>query len=107
MVRASGVRGYRALMHALGADAEEMLRRYRIAAEALDDDDALLPLRAVAQLLEASATATACADFGLRLAEIQDISVLGPVAIAMQNARGERDRHRLALPVRAQRRHGP
>lgn len=86
MVRASGVRGYRALMHALGSDADAMLRRYRIAAGALDDDDALLPLRSVVQLLEASATVTRCPDFGLRLAGIQDISVLGPVAIAMQNA---------------------
>ncbi|WP_281783915.1 helix-turn-helix domain-containing protein [Sinimarinibacterium flocculans] len=86
MVRASGLRGYRALMHALGADAAMMLERYRISAELLDDDDALLPLRSAALLLEASAAATHCADFGLRLAQIQDISVLGPVAIAMQNA---------------------
>ncbi|WP_370304931.1 AraC family transcriptional regulator [Sinimarinibacterium flocculans] len=86
MVRASGLRGYRTLMHALGADADAMLRRYRITAELLDDDDALLPLRSAALLLESSAATTGCADFGLRLAQIQDISVLGPVAIAMQNA---------------------
>src|SRR3546814_5108410 len=29
---------------------------------------------------------TECADFGLRLADQQDISVLGPLAIAMQHA---------------------
>src|SRR5882757_8807528 len=86
MVRASGLRGYGVLMRRLGADPEAMLRRYRIAPEALDDDDALLPLRSVVHLLEASASATQCADFGLRLADSQDISVLGPVAIAMQNA---------------------
>ena len=86
MVRASGLRGYGVLMRRLGADPEAMLRRYRIAPEALDDDDALLPLRSVVHLLEASASATRCADFGLRLADSQDISVLGPVAIAMQNA---------------------
>lgn len=86
MVRASGLRGYRALMRELGADSDAVLRRYRIAPETLDDDDALLPLRATAHLLEASAEMTRCPDFGLRLAAIQDISMLGPLAIAMQNA---------------------
>ena len=86
MVRASGVRGYEALMRKLGADPVPMLRRYRISQEALQDDDALLPLRSVVHMFEASASVTQCPDFGLRLAEQQDISVLGPVAIAMQNA---------------------
>lgn len=86
MVRASGVRGYETLMRKLGADPAVMLRRYRLSAEALQDDDALLPVRSVVHMFEASASATKCPDFGLRLAEEQDISVLGPVAIAMQNA---------------------
>ena len=86
MVRAGGLRGYSSLMRELGADPLPMLRRYRIAPKNLDDDDALISLRAVVQLIEASSTATGCADFGLRMAHNQDISVLGPVAIAMQNA---------------------
>lgn len=86
MVRASGLRGYGALMRQLGGDPVAMLRRYRIAAEALEDEDALLSLRAVVHLLEASAVATECPDFGLRLSHAQDISVLGPLAIVMQNA---------------------
>ncbi len=86
MVRASGLRGYEVLMRRLGAAPEPLLQRYRIAPETLQDDDALLPLRAVVHLLEASAAVTQCPDFGLRLADSQDISVLGPVAIAMQNA---------------------
>ena len=86
MVRASGLRGYGVLMRRLGGDPEAMLRRYRIAPQMLEDDDALLPLRSVVHLLEASAGVTQCPDFGLRLADSQDISVLGPLAIAMQNA---------------------
>lgn len=86
MVRASGLRGYEALMRQLGANPAALLKRYRIASETLSDDNALVPLRSVMHLFEASAELTQCPDFGLRLAEIQDISVLGPVAIAMQNA---------------------
>jgi AraC-like DNA-binding protein len=86
MVRAGGLRGYTALMRELGADPIAMLRRYRIAPESLEDDDALLSLRAVVHLIEASSVATRCPDFGLRMAHNQDISVLGPLAIAMQNA---------------------
>jgi AraC-like DNA-binding protein len=85
-VRAGGLRGYEALMRKLGADPASMLRRYRIAPESLQDDDTLLPLHSVVRMLEASAVSTQCPDFGLQLAEAQDISVLGPVAIAMQNA---------------------
>ena len=86
MVRAGGLRGYTTLMRELGADPIAMLRRYRIAPESLEDDDALISLRAVVHLIEASAAATDCTDFGLRMARNQDINVLGPLAIAMQNA---------------------
>ena len=86
MVRASGLRGYEAQMWRLGVDPAPLLQRYRIAPGTLDDDDALLPLRSVLHLLEASAATTGCGDFGLRLSHNQDITVLGPVAIAMQHA---------------------
>jgi len=85
-VRTSVLNGYLALMRQLGADPAEMLRRYRITPESLADEDALLSLRSVTQLLEASAAGTGCPDFGLRLSNKQDITVLGPLAIAMQNA---------------------
>lgn len=85
-VRTSVLNGYLVLMRQLGADPAEMLRRYRIAPESLADEEALLSLRNVTQLLEASAEVTACSDFGLCLSNQQDITVLGPLAIAMQNA---------------------
>jgi AraC-like DNA-binding protein len=86
LVRASGLRGYQSLMLSLNADPLGLLQRHRIAPETLADDDALIPLRSVVNLLEASAAATHCPDFGLRMAQSQDISVLGPLAIAMQNS---------------------
>lgn len=86
VIRASGIRGYVGLMRRLGVEPEGLLRRYRITAAMLQDEDTLLSLRTMIQLLEASAAATRCPDFGLRLSQDYDISVLGPVAIAMQNA---------------------
>ncbi len=86
MLRARGLGGYGALMRQLGHDPEPLLRRHRILPETLADEDALIPLRSALQLLEASAAVSGCGDFGLRLAAVQDISVLGPVAIAMQHA---------------------
>ena len=84
MVRASGLRGYMTLMRQLGADPLPALRRHRIAPESLQDEDALIPMRAVMQLLEASAALTG--DFSLRLSQHRDIGMLGPLAIAIQNA---------------------
>lgn len=86
MVRASGLQGYVALMRSLNHDPVPLLRRYRIAPESLADEDALISLRAGVHLLEASVVETGCPDFGLRLSQRQDVSVLGPLAIVLQNA---------------------
>lgn len=86
MVRASGLQGYADLMRSLGADPAALLRRYRIPPASLSDEDALLSLRSCVHLLEASAVETGCADFGLRLSRVQDIRVLGPLGIVLQNA---------------------
>jgi AraC-like DNA-binding protein len=86
LVRASALQGYAALMRSLGADPLPLLRRHRIAPGSLADEDALLSLRSCVHLLEASAAETGCADFGLRLSQVQDISVLGPLSIVLQNA---------------------
>jgi len=86
MVRASGLRGYPALVRAMGCDPAPLLRRYRIDEAALDSDDGMISLRAVVHLLEASADQTRAGDFGLRLSRHQGIDVLGPLGIALQHA---------------------
>lgn len=85
------MQGYAGLMRSLGSDPATLLRRYRISASSLTDEDALLSLRSCVHLLEASAIETGCADFGLRLSQVQDISVLGPLGIVLQNAPTVRD----------------
>lgn len=85
LVRAGGLQGYVALMRQLGADPKPLLRRHGVPAALLADEDAQLPLAAVLDLMEDSARQTGHADFGLRLSRAQDISQLGPVALAMQH----------------------
>ncbi|MEO7729950.1 MAG: AraC family transcriptional regulator [Kofleriaceae bacterium] len=84
MVRAAGLRGFHALVTQLGGDPEALLRRHRV--PVAPDEDVLVPVRKIVRLLEDSARALGCRDFGLRLAATQDISILGPVAVAIQNS---------------------
>ncbi len=86
MIRAAAGKGYGALMASLGVDPLPLLKRHGLPPELGDREDALLPLRAVVNLLEDSAAATGCPDFGLRLAASQDIHVLGPLAAAIQHS---------------------
>ena len=86
MVRASGIRGYVELMRSLRADPRPLLAQYGIEEQALEDDDNLLSLRAVIHLLEDSAVTTGCGDFGLRLAQRQDVRILGLLGILLQSA---------------------
>jgi AraC-like DNA-binding protein len=96
MVRAASLQGYESLMRDLNADPLALLKRHRITPESLNDDDALIPLRSAVNLLEASAAATQRPDFGLRMAQSQDISLLGPLSIAMQNSSTVADALQLA-----------
>lgn len=86
MLRAGAARGFKALVRRLGGEPEALLRRQGLSPDALEDEDALVPARALAQLLESAAAALDCPDFGLRLAGNQDLTVLGPLAVAIQHS---------------------
>lgn len=85
MVRAAGLRGFHALVSRLGGDPAALLRRHGLPTT-LDDEELLLPVSKLVRLLENSAQVLECPDFGLQLAQAQDISILGPVAVAIQNS---------------------
>lgn len=86
VVRAGALQGYEALMRDLGRNPRPVLRRHAIGHAALADPEALIALDAVALLLEDSASVAGCPDFGLRLADRQDVGSLGPLAVVLQNA---------------------
>ncbi|MCO5977790.1 AraC family transcriptional regulator [Ideonella oryzae] len=80
--RAGALRGLRALAAQLGQDAEALLARQKLPLAALDDPEVRLPYRGLCRLLEAGARDWACPDFGLRLAAVQHLSLLGAVGLA-------------------------
>jgi AraC-like DNA-binding protein len=85
-VRAASLRGFDELVRGLGGDTLALLRSQKLPAASLTDEELLLPVHKLARLLEACASVLDCPDFGLRLAQAQDIGILGPVAVAIQNA---------------------
>jgi len=84
MVRVQAVRGYREIVSDLGGDPVHLLRAAKIKSTAFDEPASFVSFGAITQLLERSARDLACPDFGLRLAERQDIGILGPLAVAMR-----------------------
>jgi AraC-like DNA-binding protein len=86
VVRGALFRGLPQLVDRLGGDGAALLAHFRVPAGALDSDDALLATRTAGLLMEAAAAELQYPDLGLRLAEVQDIGVLGPLSIALENS---------------------
>ncbi|EIT68382.1 MULTISPECIES: AraC family transcriptional regulator [Hydrocarboniphaga] len=85
-VRAAGMRGTAELLRELGLSMEALLDEVGIPRAALADEELRISLPAICVLLERASERSGCGDLGLRIAERQDIGILGPLAIAMQNA---------------------
>lgn len=86
MIRSAGLRGLRATVAELGGDAEALARASGVPVRALDADDVLVPETAMGEVLELAARQLDCPDLGLRVAGRQDLGMLGPLAVAIQNS---------------------
>lgn len=86
LVRAAALAGYEDLARQLDIDTQRELKRAGLSANGLADPDALIPYAAMLRLLEHSARAAQCPDFGLRLSEKQGIEILGPLAVLIRHA---------------------
>lgn len=84
-VRAATLERYIDVARAVGLDPERMLWRAGINPAYLTDTDRRISARAVAYLLDASATDADCLHFALLLAEGRTISTLGPVSLVLQH----------------------
>lgn len=84
LIRAASLRGFVPLVRGLGGDAGALLARHGIDPAALEDDDGLIPITGHDLMLDVAARELACPDLGLRLAETQDLSILGSLAVAIE-----------------------
>ena len=85
-VRAAGVTGFRRLLRQHGADPKAILAQVGLDESLLDDPDRQIPYRKVLSALERAAAELDRPDLGLQLAMMQDLSILGPLALAVQSA---------------------
>lgn len=86
LVRSASLYGYETLARSLGVNAAAELQRAQLSLAEISNPDALVPYTALIALLERTAGVAQCADFGLQLSLIQDLGVLGPVAVAVRHA---------------------
>ena len=96
VVHVKALRLYAEVVRDLGGEPDELLAQEHIDPSALLATDAYISYRSVIQLLERTATAINCPDFGIRLAERQGgMADMGPLEVAMRSSLtiGEAYRH--------------
>ena len=86
LVRTRALTGFVPLVKQLGGDVAALLAAKGLTVRELEDEQFSLPLRAFAELISDAATALNKPDFGILLAARQNLSVLGPIALAAQHA---------------------
>lgn len=84
LIRARALSGFDELTVNLGGDPLALLNSVGLSPRDLENPENCIALEKVARLIENAAVEMAIADFGLRLAGQQDISVLGAVALIAQ-----------------------
>lgn len=86
VVRSANLEGYEPLARSLGIDPVMELMRFGLPVEALNHSDTFISFIGFIRLLEHSALAGNCPDFGLRLAQRQGAGSAGPLLILMRHA---------------------
>ncbi|MEH0416241.1 AraC family transcriptional regulator [Streptomyces sp. B21-083] len=84
-IRAAAIRGIDRLIDDLGGDGAGLLGEFGVSPDDLDSDHALLPAVTAGRILRRATKELDCPDLGLRLAAHQDMSMLGPLALAVGN----------------------
>lgn len=86
LVRSESLTGYCGLVEELGGNYEELLQPYGLDRAKLETNGYMFPYRHFVSLLERTADVLSCPDFGIKCADLQDFSVLGPIALAAQQS---------------------
>lgn len=91
LIRIRSLTGFIPLVCELGGDPIPMLEKCHVSPDLIEKGDAVVSHASVIRLLEVAADALKCQDFGLRLANLQTLDVLGPIAIIGRNSKTVRD----------------
>jgi AraC-like DNA-binding protein len=86
LVRARALTGFAELVRDLHGNVEDLLGDVGLTTEALVQPEATISMTATVALLENAASQLATPDFGLLLAQRQDFSALGPIALVASRA---------------------
>jgi AraC-like DNA-binding protein len=82
-IRSAALVSYAVVAQQVGINPLAMLRRFEIDPGALRDGEMRIPVSRVAALLEATADAAGCSDFGLRMAVQRRVSDFGVLSLLM------------------------
>jgi AraC-like DNA-binding protein len=85
-IRSAALAGIPELIARLGGPADQLLRMHGFSASTADDPELHVSYADFIRLLEECAREIPCADFGLRVARMQDFYVLGPITIVMRHS---------------------
>lgn len=80
--RAGSFIGMEDVARGLGHDLAPMLTRFGFSADSLRDPETRVSYNALSKLLEACAREWDCPNFGLRVAKVQSLNILGPIGLA-------------------------
>lgn len=86
LVRARALTGFAELVKEFGGDAEGLLHDVGLSTQMLVRPEATISMPGAVALLENAASQLAAPDFGLLLAQRQDYSALGPIAMVARRA---------------------
>jgi AraC-like DNA-binding protein len=86
LVRASALLNFAELVKELGGDPAPLLSAAHLRPDLLGNAEAHIPLRTVSGLLERAAAELSCPDFALRLSAMQQIDILGPIALIARHS---------------------
>ena len=80
LIRTTSLSGFYELVTSLNGNPETLLRRFNLVPEKIKNLEGAISLRTKICLMETVAQELDCTDFGLQLAETQDLKILGAVA---------------------------
>ncbi|PJY93912.1 AraC family transcriptional regulator [Pseudomonas donghuensis] len=101
LVRAASLTNYLEVSRHLGLNPHALLAHVGLSAALLDDPNQRIAVSSVVTLLEESARVSGCETFGLRMAELRQLSDFGEISLLLSHQRTLRD----ALQVIVQYRH--